>query len=268
MPTGHRDHLKRKTAPKSWMLNKQGGTFAMMPASGPHRKTECIPLGYLISRFLKYSSNSKELRIILDGKNVKVNGKVRTNSHFPVGLFDVVSIEKTGEHFRVLYNVHKKFHLHRINSSEASYRLAKVTKKYESQNVPYVVSSCGLSIRFCDPAIDVGYTIKISNETSKVIEYIEPGVDKVVFVSSGKARGRIGVINTISIQGKEVVYGMTDFAGHTFSCTSKSCILIGESEENILITLPKERGIRLSSLERINAQLGEMVDIGVVEVCE
>ncbi|CAD26393.1 40S RIBOSOMAL PROTEIN S4 [Encephalitozoon cuniculi GB-M1] len=268
MPTGHRDHLKRKTAPKSWMLDKQGGTFALMPASGPHKKTECIPLGYLISRFLRYASNFKELSIILAEKNIKVNGRVRTNSHFPVGLFDVVSIEKTGEHFRVLYNVHKKFHLHRISSEEASYRLTKVTKKYENQGIPYIVSSCGLSIRFCDPAIDLGYTIKISNETSKVIEYIVPGPDKVIFVSRGKARGRVGVINTISTQGKETVYGMTDFAGNTFSCTSKSCILIGESSENIWITLPKERGIRQSELEKINAQLGEMIDTEVAEVSE
>ncbi|AFN83502.1 40S ribosomal protein S4 [Encephalitozoon romaleae SJ-2008] len=268
MPTGHRDHLKRKTAPESWMLDKQGGTFALMPASGPHRKTECIPLGYLISRFLKYAGNSKELGIVLGGKNIKVNGKVRTNSHFPVGLFDVISIEKTGEHFRVLYNTHKKFHLHKISSQEAGYRLAKVTKKYTSRGIPYVVSSCGLSIRFCDPAIEQEYTIKISNETSKVVEHIAPGVDKVVFVSRGKARGRIGVINTIDVQGKETVYVMTDFAGNTFSCTSKSCIIIGESSENIWITLPKENGIRLSELEKINAQLGEMVDTGAIEVTE
>lgn len=245
------------------MLDKLGGTFALMPASGPHRKMECIPLGYLISRFLRYASNAKELVIILRGKNIKVNGKVRTDSHFPVGLFDVVSIEKTGEHFRVLYNVAKKFHLHKISSSEAGYRLAKATKKYEDQGIPYVVSSCGLNIRFCDPSIVLGSTIKISNETGKILEHTVPGADKVVFVSKGNSRGRVGMINTISTQGKETIYGMTDLAGNAFSCTSRNCIVIGESEQDIWITLPKERGIKVSEFEKVNSRLGEMVDTEV-----
>lgn len=69
MPTAHSDHMKRITAPKSWMLDRIGGNFALNPANGPHKKVECIPLGYLISRFLGYANNTKELGIILKGKN-------------------------------------------------------------------------------------------------------------------------------------------------------------------------------------------------------
>lgn len=260
MPTGHSDHLKRITAPRSWMLDKQRGTFALKPASGPHKKVECIPLGYLISRFLGYASNVKELGIILKGKNIKINGCVRTNPKFPVGLFDVLSIEKTNEHFRVLYNVVKKFHLHRINPEEACCRLAKVTKKYSNLGIPYIVTNCGTSFRFCDPKIDVSYTVKVDIPSGKVVDYIAPGVDKVVFVSKGKARGRVGIITSVNTQGKETIYGITDFAGDTFSCTYKSCVLIGESENDIWISLAKEKGIRIDELKKINDAMGEMVE--------
>lgn len=242
------------------MLNKLGGTFALNPASGPHKKVECIPLGYLISRFIKYAKNARELAIILKGKHVKVNGCVRTSPNFPVGLFDVLSIEKTNEHFRVLYNVAKKFHLHRISSEEAVCRLGKVTKKYENLGVPYIVSNCGTSFRFCDPAIDISYTVKIDIPSGKVVGYIAPSVDKVVFVSKGKTRGRVGIITSINMQGKEVIYGIVDFAGDSFSCTYKNCILIGESEDDIWISLTKERGIKTSELKEVNDKLGEMIE--------
>ncbi|KAH9411024.1 putative ribosomal protein S4 [Ordospora pajunii] len=265
MTTGHKDHLKRLAAPKSWMLGKLGGVFALKPASGPHSAKRCIPLGYLVSRFLKYAGNRKELRIILEGNNVKVNGRVRTDPHFPVGLFDVLSIDKTGEHFRVFYTVSKKFHLHKIASSEAEYRLAKVVKKYSHLNVPYVVSSCGLNIRFCDPAIRIGDTIRIDNGSGKVSGYITPGVDKVVYVLNGRSKGCIGVVNTINKHADAKIYGMTDFAGHSFSCADKNCVFIGESRDDIWITLLKENGIKYSELEKINMRLGEMIDAEVAE---
>lgn len=266
MPTGHSDHLKRGAAPKSWMLDRMGGTFAIRPASGPHKKDECIPLGYLVSRFLGYAGNAKELEIILKGKNIKINGRVRTCANFPVGLFDVLSIEKTNEHFRVLYNVAKKFHLHRISSEEATTRVAKVVKKYTNLNIPYVVTHCGTSFRFCDPAIDVDYSVRIDIASGKVVDHIAPGVDRVVFVSRGKTRGRIGVISSMNTQGKEMIYGITDFAGNVFSCTYKNCVLIGESEDSIWMSLTKEKGIRMDELGIANAKLGEMVETEVVEV--
>lgn len=250
------------------MLDKLGGTFALNPDSGPHRKAECIPLGYLISRFLGYASNKKELEIILLGKNIKINGNVRTSAKFPVGVFDVLSIEKTNEHFRVLYNVAKKFHLHKIGSEEAGYRIGKVTKKYVSQGIPYIMAHCGTNFRFCDPAIEENYSVKIDIGTGKVVGYIVPGVDKVVFVSRGKARGRIGVISSISKMDKEEVYNITDFGGNVFSCGRKNCILIGESTDDIWISLTKERGVKISELEEINARLGQMAEPETVELNE
>lgn len=50
---------------------------------------------------------------------IKVDGKVRTDSNFPAGFMDVVTIEKTGEHFRLIYDVKGRFTIHRISAEEA-----------------------------------------------------------------------------------------------------------------------------------------------------
>ena len=36
---------------------------------------------------------------------LQVDGKVRTDPKFPAGFMDVIQIEKTGENFRLIYDV-------------------------------------------------------------------------------------------------------------------------------------------------------------------
>jgi small subunit ribosomal protein S4e len=58
---------------------------------------------------------------------IKVDGKVRTDPTFPAGFMDVISIEKTGEHFRLVYDTKGRFTIHRISETEAEYKLCKVS---------------------------------------------------------------------------------------------------------------------------------------------
>jgi len=66
--------------------------------------------------------------------NIKVDGKVRTDEGFPVGLMgidsnnlDVLTIDKTRESYRVLYDVSGRFVLKSIKPEEAKFKLVKVT---------------------------------------------------------------------------------------------------------------------------------------------
>lgn len=71
-----------------------------------------------------------------------------------MGELDVVSIEKSGEHFRLLYDVKGRFTIHRITAEEATYKLLKVRKvALGARGVPYVVTHDGRTIRYPDPAI-------------------------------------------------------------------------------------------------------------------
>merc|ERR1719263_2502266 len=75
---------------------------------------------------------------------VKVDGKVRTDMFFPTGFMDVISIEKTKEQFRMLYNTKGKFCVHRISKDESTYKLCKVkTIKKGPKGIPYCVTHDG-----------------------------------------------------------------------------------------------------------------------------
>lgn len=101
------------------MLDKLGGTFAPRPSQGPHKLRESLPLVIFLRNRLKYALTNVEVTKIVMQRLIKVDGKVRTDINFPAGFMDVVSIEKTGEFFRLIYDVKGRFTVHRITADEA-----------------------------------------------------------------------------------------------------------------------------------------------------
>lgn len=60
---------------------------------------------------LKYALSRQEtLKIVKDREGmIKIDGKVRREHRFPLGQMDVVSIDKTNEHFRILLDIRGRF---------------------------------------------------------------------------------------------------------------------------------------------------------------
>lgn len=209
MARGPKKHLKRVAAPKSWLLDKLSGTYAPRSSPGPHKLRESLPMAVLLRNRLKYALTGKEVTAIVAQRLVKVDGKVRTDATYPTGFMDVVSIDKSGEFFRMLYDVKGRFVIHRITQEEASYKLCKVKKvQLGARGVPYVVTHDGRTIRYPDPAVKVQDTIKISLPVSadahelgitvplqtKILEILkfEPG--NTAMTTGGNNVGRVGTI--------------------------------------------------------------------------
>jgi len=104
------------------MLDKLGGVFAPKPSPGPHKQRECLPLCLILRNRLKYALTYKEVTTILQQRLVKVDGKTRRDKCYPTGIMDVVSIDKTDEHFRIIYDQKGRFVVHRITALEAQVR--------------------------------------------------------------------------------------------------------------------------------------------------
>ncbi|XP_050798835.1 40S ribosomal protein S4-like [Gopherus flavomarginatus] len=128
MARGPKKHLKRVAAPKHWMLDKLTGVFAPRPSTGPHKLQECLPLIIFLRNRLKYALTGDEVKKICMQRFIKIDGKVRTDITYPAGFMDVINIEKTGEHFRLVYDTKGHFAVHRITAEEAKYKLCKVRK--------------------------------------------------------------------------------------------------------------------------------------------
>jgi ribosomal protein S4E len=104
----------------------------------------------------RYALNGKEVKSILKQRLVKVDGKTRTDTTYPAGFMDVVEIEKTDEHFRLVYDTKGRFVVHRISREEATYKLCKVRMQRHGQGgVPFIATHDGRTVRYPDPEIKV-----------------------------------------------------------------------------------------------------------------
>jgi small subunit ribosomal protein S4e len=259
MVRGPRKHLKRLNAPKSWMLDKLGGTFAPRPRCGPHKLIESIPLTLLLTRKLKCAETSREVAHILRDRMIKIDGRVRTDKNYPVGVLDVFSIPKTNEHYRILYNVNKRFCMQSITEEEALFKVCKVVKKkMENKGVLTVYTGDGRTIRYASPNIKVGDSVKFDLAKGEVVEHYPFEADMTVFVLRGKNTGCVGVITEIKkhISGFDMV-NIVDGNGRAFITRSSNAIVIGEKGQSV-ITLTRERGIKISEFMRSNVIYGEL----------
>ena len=113
--------LRELKGEKMYTDSKTISTLLSFFISGPHKSRECLPLCLILRNRLKYALNYKEVTTILQQRLVKVDGKVRMEKCYPCGIMDVVEIEKTDEHFRLMYDQKGRFVVHRITGIEAQY---------------------------------------------------------------------------------------------------------------------------------------------------
>jgi len=257
MARGPRKALKRIVAPKSWMLDKLGGTFATKPSQGPHKYRESIPLTVILKNRLRYALTNREVTMIVNDKegNITVDGKIRRDPRFPAGLMDVVGLKKTGEQYRLLYDVKGRFVLRNIGAEEAKSKLCKITKKQVGPNkIPYIVTHDGRTIRFPNPEISVYDTIKLDIATGQVVDHCKFETGNLCTVTSGNNVGRVGVIvhRDRHIGGFDIVH-VRDSRGQSFATRIGNIFMIGKGK-NPWISLPKEKGISLTPLEEKHAR--------------
>jgi small subunit ribosomal protein S4e len=250
MTRGPKKHLKRLNAPKHWMLDKLTGTWAPKPSAGPHKTRECLPLIVFIRNRLKYALNGKEVTSVLMQRLVKVDGKVRTDSTYPAGFMDVISIEKTGENFRLVYDVKGRFTIHRITAEEAAYKLCKVKMiKLGDKGIPYLVTHDGRTIRYPDPLIKVNDTVKVEIATGKILDFIKFDTGNVCFITGGRNTGRVGtIVNRERHQGSFDIVHVKDAMDHTFTTRMSNVFIVGQGAKS-WISLPKGKGVKLSIAE-------------------
>jgi len=249
MARGPRKHLQRMFAPKHWMLDKLKGRFAPRPSAGPHKLRECMPLIVMLRNRLKYALTYRECKMITMQGLIKIDGKKRTDMFFPAGYMDVVTIEKTKENFRMMYDTKSKFVLHKIKAEEAAYKMCRVRKILRGpKNTPYVVTHDGRTIRYPDPGVKVNDTLRVDLETGKILDFIKFEVGNTVMISGGKNIGRVGTLTHRERHpGSFEIAHIKDTVGHPFCTRLTNVFVIGKDKP--WISLPKGGGVKLSIVE-------------------
>lgn len=132
---------------------------------------------------------------------------------------DVISIEKTGDFFRLLYDVKGRFILHKITPEEAAYKLCRVRKVQTGpKGIPFLVTHDGRTIRYPDPLIKVHDTIRYDIQKGKILDFIKFETGNLCMVTGGHNLGRVGVITSRERHpGSFDIVHVRDSQGHTFA---------------------------------------------------
>ncbi|KAK6022554.1 Ribosomal family S4e [Ostertagia ostertagi] len=246
MARGPKKHLKRLAAPKHWMLDKLGGVFAVRPRSGPHKLRECLPLNLFLRNRLKYALNYSEVKKIMRQRIIKVDGKIRTDHKFPAGFMDVISIERTNETFRLLYDVKGRYTVHRITAAEGQFKLCKVKALHVAKkNIPYITTNDGRTIRYPDPHIKVNDTVVIDLTSNKITDFVKFEAGNLAMVTGGRNVGRVGVIgHREKLPGAFDIIHIKDSAGHSFATRVSNVFVIGKGNK-ALVSLPASKDCQM-----------------------
>lgn len=245
--------LKRKPAPKFWPIHRKEFVWVVKPSPGPHSLKNCLPLAIVLRDILGFAKTRKEAKKIVSQGKVYVDGKVRREDTFPVGLMDVISIPEIGKSFRVLPSS-KGLILHLIDKEEANFKLCRIENKTLVKNGHIQLNlhdGSNLLVKTEDPKTPQGNmytplnTVKISLPEKQILEYVNLKEKNFAIITGGKNIGKYGkIIELEKAKGKKrrkILVTIEDEKGSRYQTILGFVFIIGETQP--LISLPEATNI-------------------------
>ena len=189
-------HLKRHQSPKFWPIHKKEKVWATKTSPGPHNFTSSIPINVILRDFLKHASTNREAKMIVKQGKIKVDGKIRFNERYPIGLMDVIAIPDAHESFRILPDKGGRYKLHTIKGEENNYKLCKIVGKFTlKNNITQLRLHDGKNIQVpANNPYKVNDILKIKIPELEVLDHIKFKDMIPTIVTGGRSQGETGTI--------------------------------------------------------------------------
>lgn len=235
---GESKHFKRKPAPKMWPIHRKEAVWTVKPKPGPHSLSRSLPLGLIVRDVLKFAKTGKEAKNIISREKIMVDGKVRRDERFLVGLMDIISVLDAGNSYRVLPSREGLF-LHPIKSDEAAFKLCRIEDKTvgKSGNVQLDLHD-GTS--YLLPEEDVYQTrdiLKLSVPDRELLGHMKLAVGAPAMVTGGKNMGRYGKVTIIEKKPNQkrraLIVTIEDKKGIQFQTILDFVFVLGDNKSSI-----------------------------------
>jgi small subunit ribosomal protein S4e len=198
---GKTARLKRKPAPAFWPIHRKELPWIVKPSSGAHSLQKCMPLTMILRDVLAVAETRKEGVLILSQGKVLVNGKVRKQDDFPVGLMDVISLPDMDRYYRIMPS-HKGLVLAPISKEESTTTLVRVEDKHTvSKGVQISLhDGSNMLIRVADAKkpTEVNYEtfdiLKVTYPEKTVSQTLKVKEGSIALITGGKNIGKQGKI--------------------------------------------------------------------------
>ena len=233
-------HLFRISAPKFWDISRKEKKYTIHPSPGPHGIDNCIPLGLIIRDYLKYAKTSREANRIINQGKIEVDGIVRKDDRFPVGLMDVLTIKELSEHYRLLFDNKGNMILHKISKEESNIKPVKIINKTIIKNKKVQINLFDGKNTMIDKDIYKTADTLVYDLSKKTFsEHIKFEKGSLIYLMDGKQIGKTGILESIQEQrGNEPTKIILKNGKEKFETLKDYAFVIGKDKS--LISLPKE----------------------------
>ncbi|WFO75807.1 30S ribosomal protein S4e [Desulfurococcaceae archaeon MEX13E-LK6-19] len=245
---GGKRHLKALAAPRFWPILRKEYKWAVKPSPGPHPISRSIPLLIIVRDILKYAKTAREARRLIAEGHFKVDGRVRKNYKYPVGLMDVLEVVDTGETYRMVPVPVKVMRLLPIEKEEATFKLCRIENKTTVKGGHIQLNlhdGRNHLIRVADPTnpvedvYDTLGTVKLAIPNQEILDYVPLKEGVIAIIAGGRNVGRVGRIVSIKkgIRRFRSIVTLEDKNGNKFQTSLDYVFPIGVEEP--LIKLPE-----------------------------
>jgi small subunit ribosomal protein S4e len=193
---GRDTRVKRQLAPTFWTINRKEGKFVMRVNAGPHPGKRAYPLGMVLRDVLKVASTGYEVDRILKAGKVKVDGLIRRDPNFAIGLMDVVELAM-GQAYRMVPKNSVSLSPVAVEEAEKGLKLIKVTSKTRIRGKKTQYGFHDSKTLISDQNLKVGDSCVISLPAVGIINHVAFEKDATALIIRGENAGAVGKIEDI-----------------------------------------------------------------------
>ncbi len=195
---GGSNHYPRITTPKNIPVpEKKGKKWLAAPRAGPYNKNESVTLTVLLRDILKFARNAFEVRDIVNSGHVSIDGKVVKDVKRPIGIMDIIGIQKADAFYRIQVDNHGKTAPVEVKKSDALRKFCKVVKKHTTKKGKTNLTMHDGKNILGDEHIKVRDTVVLKLPECEMEETLklEPGAR--CLVTYGKHAGKIATLEEV-----------------------------------------------------------------------
>jgi small subunit ribosomal protein S4e len=231
-------HLKRLLAPKFWKVAKKERKWVVRPRAGPHKKLESIPLLIIIRDILKLTDLGKEARKIIKAKEILVDGKPRTDTKYPAGLFDSIIISKLKKQYRIVPDKHG-LSVIEIPKKESELKLCRIeNKSLVRKGFLQLNLHDGKNILVKEKKSDykTSDSLLIELPSLKINKHIKMERGATAIIIGGQNMGEVVKIKEIiEVKGKEPNKVICETKGKQFEAIKDYVFVVGKTKPEIKV---------------------------------
>lgn len=189
---------KRSVAPGFWRIPRKGKRFVVTPSSGPHTRVESYPLAILLRDILRLARTYRETKVALHDGKILVDGVIRRDPHFSVGLMDIIEITALGKCYRIIPSKGSLVPLE-IPDSERDVKICRIRgKRIVSGGAVQYALHDGRNLLARDLRdLKPGDSLLIQVPSQKMLNHIRFQPGSLGLISKGQMGGRVGKIATV-----------------------------------------------------------------------